>query len=181
MDDLSLSRTLLVSSSYLSWDNRQLWTLVCVCVCFPLKESVLKSTQWAYIQSGLCKKYKGHYQKVSLNPFNRREDSKWIRGERVFFFSHQVKIYPSSFFTHVILCTFNSFWRAMWFVCGQFFHVYFYLAIFYGDFLTKLIAKWRKQRKQSWHPIGHCYDISVWLSASRLTSRCLSEGASSMK
>ena len=48
-------------------------------------------------------------------------------------------------------------------------------------FLTKLVAKQREQRKQSWHPIGHCYDISVWLSASQLTSWCLSEGASSMK
>lgn len=85
------------------------------------------------------------------------------------------------FYSYVILCTFSSFWRAMWFVCSQFFHVYFFLSIFYGDFLTKLIAKWSKQRKQSWHPIGHCYDISVWLSASWLTSRCLSEGASSMK
>lgn len=101
------------------------------------------------------------------------------RGKR--FFPHQVKIQPSSFFYSCyslhIKFVLKSHVVCVWpiFPC-----LLFPVDILWG-FLTKLIAKQRQQRKQSWHPIGHCYDISVWLSASRLTSRCLSEGASSMK
>lgn len=122
------------------------------------------------------KNTKERHQKVLLNPFDGKEAQ--VNERKAF--SYQVKIYPLppkslllSFFVHEIHLKKK---KATYFV-----HALFSLEcwlIFHGDFSKReLMGKWRQQRKSTWHLIWPGQHISMWLSASHLTSRCLSDGA----